>query len=126
MNAQNLLDMLNAHRELITQEYPRNNVPFTLEDCQQFIDGQEEISNDWRVSTTAHKIRQAISVIGAHLVDRNKADPSTKLVYKATWEISIVAKCQYCNKNFNFKMMMGRPTHCQKSRCVLNAMRDQM
>ena len=73
--------------------------------------------------TRSSQVRQAISAIGYHLIDKKKADYETGVVYRGVWKVKISLKCEYCGRGFQEPLLMGSRDHCNRSRCILGSMR---
>lgn len=127
-----LLAVLDQHQLKLNGEWNYGHIkPFTLAEVQDFLDGKPGyvIPSKYRLGdkyTRSRQVVQALSAIGAYVVDRKQADEQTTTVYKGVWAINCTAACPYCGKNFKHALMMSNPGHCTKARCVLNAMHDRM
>lgn len=122
-----LLAVLTRYQPQLNGEWDYKKIkPFTFPEVQDFLDGHAGAVVGNYGYTRSNQVVQAISAIGAHVVDRDKADDETFAVYKGVWGIEFKKVCQYCGKSFKYVLMMGKPSHCPKARCVLAAMRDSM
>lgn len=128
VTAKQLFAMFNQAdvKKLIADNYPKIT-PFTEAELQEFLDGGPGAEVPCRIFpvTRVHEFRQAMSAVGAYMVDKGLADLRTASIYKATWKVAHTVTCKYCNKPLKSKLMFPA-WHCAKARCTLNAMRDSM
>jgi hypothetical protein len=125
-----LFPILLSNWEVIHAEF-KHIKPFTFGDVVDFLAGEPgAVIDEDRYSygyTRSNQVKQAISAIGARLVDKKLADAETTAVYKALWAMESSCKCKYCTKPFKFAFMMGNNNGvCPKPRCTLQNMRDSI
>lgn len=123
-----VLEMLNEHQVTLNTVWEYKHIPpFTLNEVADFLACKPGIFvNESLHYTRSSQVRQAVSAIGAFVIDRKLATDHTFTTYKALWEIELSEKCQYCKKPFTFALMMGASTVCMKFSCRQKHMRDSM
>jgi hypothetical protein len=139
VTADQVLAMLDRHQTFINEENHFPHIkPFELDDCEAFLKGAPGVERKWTskssysgkpitgTSEASHQIKQAISAIGAGLVDQKKADPETHMLYKAIWKLEIPgAKCNQCKRPVQSLLLFPVET-CHRPRCQLIAMRESL
>lgn len=125
VTATDVLNMLIENRKTISRSYEHVKLPFTKSEIQNFLDGKP--GKDLGYTTRNHQVKQAVSAIGACLVDQKIASASTVATYRALWAIDRTESCKFCGKPFTFRFMMGNNGKvCNKAKCLLHSMRETM
>lgn len=124
-----LLAMLDANWATVEAEYTHFG-KFNLAEVTDFLAGKPgtPIKSSIMGFGRSHQVKQALSVIGARLVDKDLATPETRVVYKQLWATKCTAAaCQYCHKPYKYDFMMGDNNgNCFKARCMMQYMRDNI
>lgn len=118
--ADRLLRVLSKHQTMLNTKWNYPHIePFDEAEVKAFLEGKRG------ADTRSYQIIQALSCIGARLVDADEADAETEYVYHACWKIEISTDCPYCKRRFRSKLMMRNAT-CLKPRCMLIDMRESV
>lgn len=116
VNATDLLNMLITHSKVISKTYEHIKLPFKKSEVQDFLNG--DTGKALGHTNRSHQVVQAVSAIGALLVDQKIAPPSTVVTYQALWAMEKKQTCKYCNKPFTIAFMMSnRSKVCHKAKC---------
>lgn len=115
--------VFHQHKEMLEKEY-KHISPFTVEELNTFLDGEDGPMMT-RYSSRSYQAQQLLSVIGANLVDKGKADTETYTTYKAVWQVEATYKCRYCKRTYSTKVCFRTDT-CLRPRCQLQNMRDNI
>ena len=125
VNATAVLNMLTENKKVIRKSFDHIALPFTAAEAKAFLDGKP--GSDTKHGTRSREIVQAISAIGACLVDQKIASSETVVTYQALWAMDKKDTCKYCGKAFTFKFLMGdNGKVCYKAKCTLSSMHDTM
>lgn len=128
--AANILTMFKTNAKILKEQYDHIQ-SFDLVEVEDILAGGDGNVDRKKVKamkyskTRSHQFDQLVSAIGAYAVDKKKADALTETTYKALWQVKLTARCPYCNKMYQNKLMFQNPT-CGKARCELAHMRDSI